>query len=124
MTKSDTESGFVLVEAVAALTIASLAATALIASLIATSSRSAEAGIRSAALREARLLLAETVHAPVPEDLPIKGEAEAARLTWRRTVGETDVNFPGLQKVTVEVDWQSASRKGTTRLEAYRPSND
>ena len=124
MTKASKEGGFVLVEAVAALAIASLAATALIATLIATSSRSAEARIRDAALREARALLAESVHSPDTAQLSQRGELPSARLNWRRTQDETPSVFPGLQKVAVEVDWKSASRKGTTRLEAYRPAKE
>ena len=124
MNKPDTEGGFVLLEAIAALAIASLAATALIAGLIATSGRSAEDDVRSTALREAQVLLAETIHAADPADLVPKGDLKAARLSWRRTFEEADKDFLGLQKVTIEVDWQSAHRQGTTRLEAYLPAKD
>jgi type II secretory pathway pseudopilin PulG len=113
------ESGFVLVEAVAAMAVAAIAAAALMAALSSSSGRSVEARTRMAALREAEMLLAECVDASDPAALETRGTVSGAHLSWTRKYEELS-DYPNLQRVIVEVTWGTTSRKGATRLEAYR----
>jgi hypothetical protein len=121
--KQRSQEGFVLVEAISALAVAGLAATALFAALGSANARSAEARVRSLALRQAQVLLLETVEAPLPDELARQGAAGKTSLAWRRTVEKEDETLPGLQKVAVEVNWSNLQKKGVMRLEAYRAAS-
>jgi type II secretory pathway pseudopilin PulG len=114
------EDGFVLVEAIAALAVAAIAAAALMTSLASANGRSAEADLRMSALRQAEVLLAEGVSAADPATLAPRGAVSSTRLSWTRAFEDAGTIYPGLQRVTVEVNWTAISRKGATRLEAYR----
>jgi type II secretory pathway pseudopilin PulG len=119
LTAENKESGFVLVEAIAALAVAAFAATALIAALNASSARSAEAKVRGLALRQAEFLIAEIMNAEKLSGLELRGALPASKLTWTRMF-KSEATYPNLQHVVVEVSWQNPQKKGTTRLEAYR----
>jgi type II secretory pathway pseudopilin PulG len=120
LTPDNKESGFVLVEAIAALAIVAFAATALMAALGAAGARSAEARVRDLALRQAQVLMAEATSSPSPSELERQGKLDSLRLSWTRTLGETSEAYPGLQHIIVEVSWRSLQKQGVTHLEAYR----
>jgi hypothetical protein len=119
LTAENKEGGFVMVEAIAALAVAAFAATALIAALNASSARSAEAKVRSFALRQAEFLMTEMMTVENVEDLELRGALPASRLTWTRMF-KSEASYPNLQLMIVEVTWQNLQKKGMTRLEAYR----
>jgi hypothetical protein len=120
LTSKNDEAGFVLVEAIAALAVAAFAATALMMALNASSARSGEARVRNLALRQAELLMTETIGADRPEDLELRGALPDSGLSWTRSLGNHGEPYPNLQPVVVEVTWKNLQKEGTTRLEAYR----
>ena len=124
MTIGSNESGFALVEAIAALALAAIAATALMTALNASSVRSAEAGVRSLALREAELLMLEMTDTAEPETLKLRGALPNSSIAWSRSLKSAGPAYPGLQHIVVEVSWHGVRKGGKTRLEAYRIAPD
>ncbi len=116
----DNENGFVLVEAIAALAVAVFAATALMTALGSVSARSAEARVRDMALRQAEMLLLETLSLTEEDTPALSGTAVDAGLLWTRTLDTAGADYPGLQRIVIEVAWHSLQKEGKTRLEAYR----
>jgi type II secretory pathway pseudopilin PulG len=118
VTTRSTESGFVLVEALAALVITAIAAASLLAALRIAVDRAEEAAVRDLALREARHLLAEGM-TDDPAALAAEGMADEGRLTWRRRIAPANGNS-NVASVVVDVSWRTRRRMGSTHLETYR----
>lgn len=114
------EDGFGLVEAIAALALSAIAAAALINILGSSRSRTAEMEVRTQALRQAEIVLAEAVAAPDIVSTPRQGATPDKQLSWTVSFGEEQPELPGLIEVEIAVAWQAAGRKGVTRLDAYR----
>ncbi len=116
------EDGFVMVEAVAALAVAAIAAAGLMTALSVANARGNETRFRDLALRQAQLLIVEALAANNLEDLPLRGEVREARLAWTRSIGPAGETYPGIRRIEVNVSWTSLQTKRTTRLEALRIS--
>lgn len=120
MNREGAEAGFTLVEAVAALAVSAIVSAGLLSALGSAAGRSAEAGVRNDALKAATLLLEEGLVAADATTLPKEGSIDGRRLAWTRSYGPVGDPYDGLQRVKVEVSWQSVNKKGATRLEAIR----
>ncbi len=118
--RGSSEDGFGLVEAIAALALSAIAAAALINILASSRSRTLEMEVRTQALRQAEVLLAEALAAPDIVLTPRQGASSDRQLSWTVSYGEEQIELPGLVEVEIAVAWQAAGRKGVTRLEAYR----
>lgn len=118
------DNGFTLVEAIAALALAAIAAAGLMSTLGTSRARTVESEVRMLALAEARQLLAGALAATNLNELPRRGEVSAAGLSWTITLGEEDQPYPDVRQVNVAVAWTAAGKKGVTRLAAYRFAPD
>lgn len=116
----DSEAGFALVEAIAALALSAIAAAALVSTLGTSRARAAEVELRTQALRQAEFLLAEAIAAPDILLVERRGTSADKRLSWTVGFGDEQSELPGLIEVEIDVAWTAAGRKGATRLEAYR----
>ena len=118
------DEGFTLVEAIAALALAAIAAAGLMSTLGTSRARTVEADTRMLALAEAKQLLAGALASTNLNELARKGEVTSAGLSWTITLGEEDQPYPDVRQVNVAVAWSAAGRKGVTRLAAYRFAPD
>ena len=116
------DAGFTLVEAIAALAVAALAAAGLMAALGAARTRTMEAEARTEAVSLARMLLDEAVATPNLMQLPRRGEARTPPLSWTIAVGPRDQAYPGVIQLDVRVEWKAAGKTGVFQLSAYRPA--
>lgn len=116
------DEGFTLVEALAALAVAAIAAAGLMSALGSAGQRSAEAEIRRSALGQARAVLAGAMTAPDINTVARRGKLDAPGLTWTLVPGRPDEPYPGIQRIDVEVSWSLGRKMGATRLAAYRIS--
>ena len=115
------DAGFTLVEAIAALAIAAIAAAGLMSALGSARGRAAEAEARTVALAQAKRLLADAVQAPDLNQLPRRGQfTTAPTLAWSIALGPKDEPYRGIMQVDVQVSWAAAGRTGETHLAAYR----
>jgi type II secretory pathway pseudopilin PulG len=124
---SSSQSGFAMVEAIAALAVSAIVAAGLMAALGGASTRAAEAQVRSIALRQAQALIAEAMMAQPAETSPAvqlkaKGSLADPALEWTRTIHPLGEAFPGIERVRVVVLWSTLRASGETQLEAYRIS--
>jgi len=110
--------GFTLVEAIAALALAALAAAGLMSTLGTSRARTVEAEARMLALAEAQHRLAGALTATNLNELPRRGEAEG--LLWTITLGSKGDPHPNVARVTVGVTWKAAGKSGVTTLSGYR----
>jgi prepilin-type N-terminal cleavage/methylation domain-containing protein len=118
----DRDAGFTLVEAIAALAVAALAAAGLMSALGSARARTIEAEMRVTAVSLARSLLDEAVAAPNLNQLPRRGKTGAPSLSWTIGVGQKDQAYPGIIEVDVRVEWSAAGKTGNFQLSAYRPA--
>lgn len=114
------EAGFMMVEALEALTLAAIVGAGVMAALSSANARSAEAQTRSLALRQAEALIAEAEHPGPDQSLPTKGSIASHGLTWVRTIEPLGEDRPMLETIKVSVRWTARHREGETHLEAYR----
>ncbi len=114
------ESGFALVEAIAALALSAIAAAGLMATLTLAASRTSEIGVRERALRTAEAVLARSLAETDATRVPGTGTLREAGLKWTVTLARPGDPYPGIQRVDVDVTWTAAGKKGATRLAAYR----
>lgn len=120
MSGSRDDSGFALVEAIAALGVAAIAAAGLMATLSLAGTRTAEADVRETALRQAQAVLADCLAVADTNLVPRRGVLTDAGLSWTVSITEPGDPYPGIQQFDVEVSWKAAGKKGATHLAAYR----
>lgn len=118
------DEGFTLVEAIAALALAAIAATGLMSTLGTSRARTVESEVRMLALVEARQIFAGAMAAANLNELQRQGQVADAGLAWTITLGEEDQPYPNVRQVSVAVRWTAAGKKGVTELKAYRFAPD
>jgi prepilin-type N-terminal cleavage/methylation domain-containing protein len=118
------EDGFTLVEAIAALALAAIAAAGLMSALGMSRARTVEAQTRMLALAQARQVLSSTLAAARPEGLPRQGQVASDGLAWTITLSEKGNPYPSIQLVEVAVTWTAAGKRGVINLAGYRFASD
>lgn len=114
------ESGFALLEAIAALAVSAIAAAGLMATLTLAASRASEIEEREAALHQADFILTTKLAEPDAAKVPEEGSLDAKGLSWTVSLTSPGDPLPGIQRIDVAVNWNAGGKKGVTRLAAYR----
>lgn len=114
------QAGFAMVEALVAIAIAAIAGAGLIAALESVSWRSSEVHARDLALREARDLMTEAMEVSSESNLPAKGQNDQLRLSWKRSIEPPGPDFPGMERINIQVRWSTSHKSGVTMLNALR----
>jgi prepilin-type N-terminal cleavage/methylation domain-containing protein len=118
--QAQSDSGFAMMETLVALAVAAIASAGLIAALSSAGARSAEVKARDSALRTAQNLIVEAEAAKPGDVLTTEGRNAASNLKWERRIVPSETDYPGMERIEVEVRWTSLRKSGVTRLQALR----